>query len=580
MSEIESLRQRLDSITEEEARECNALLDHREVKAISVKELLQLAYSYFIPDYQRGYRWTELEVETLLNDISLASQQHTHCLQPLVLQRRKENNRYTVIDGQQRLTTISIILAWCATKDSSLHESIRPSIGYQTRINSKEFLDNISDKTDESNVDFYNMTVAYNCCRNSGKVPGDIKNRLLNDCYFILYIVNDSANEYEIFKRLNSGKIDLTNAELTKALLLHGRDYQEQVEMALHWDEMVRFFENDDFWYFICSNSESERYTQTRLDFLIELVAKTRSNYDRYASFRAIYGKKEYDSVWDCLMRYYQILRYWYEDTPSHSGDRKRQSFYHLVGFLVASGTDVETLLAVFGEKTKTECRKEFINTIKQGFGLPNEDKGDAKEKLGELISGRIYGRDNGQIAKILLLMNIATLELNGGEYSRYPFSLHHREKWSLEHIHARQEGYTEDRLRSYIQLLEKKGVTPPDEKLDKEMMYKECVDRFEHMYENGDFSYETSFGNLALLPRGINSKFKNAGYNEKRKMLVEECNSGKLSVIPICTRYAFFKYYSPEDDSNLVWDGKNAFDYTSKAIELIHYYLYHTYSL
>lgn len=571
MSEIESLKQRLDSLTEEEARQCNALLDHREVKAISVKELFQLGYSYFIPDYQRGYRWTEQEVHTLLNDISNASKEHTHCLQPLVLQRK--NNQYTVIDGQQRLTTISIILAWCASKR-------RPSIKYQTREESEKFLDNISDKPDESkelNVDFYNMTVAYNCCRNSGKVPDDIKNRLLKNCYFILYIADNNENEYEIFKRLNSGKIDLTNAELTKALLLHGRNYQEQLEKALHWDEMVRFFENDDFWYFICSDPESDRYTQTRLDFLIELAAKTRSNYDRYASFRAIYGKKEYDSVWESITRYYHILRYWYEDAPSHSGGRKRQSFYHLVGFLIASGScAIETLLSFYEEKTKTECRNDFINIIKQGFGLPDEDMGDAKEKLGELVSGQMYGRDNGLITKILLLMNIATLELNGGEYSRYPFSLHVREKWSLEHIHARQEKYTEDRLRSYIQLLKNKGEIAPDEKQDKEMMYKECMDRFENMYENDDFNYETSFGNLALLPRNINSKFNNAGYNEKRRMLVEECNSGKLSMIPICTRYAFFKYYSPGDDSNVVWDGKNASDYTSKAIELIHHYLYH----
>lgn len=322
-SQTELLAARLAGVTEAQAREINEFLDNREAKAISVGELLERAYQYFIPNYQRGYRWTPLEVKTLLHDIEEANGEKKHCLQPLVLIKREKDKEYAVIDGQQRLTTISIILAWCnqrAGGKADENDLLRPNIEYKTRARSKDFLDKISviykenaeanvnntiqnlqgaisDKmgkalSPNNNVDFFNMYEAYKCCADytPKRGWGAIKENLLNHCSFILYIAGEGENEHEIFKRLNSGKIALTNAELTKALLLHDRPYKEQLEMALKWDEMMHFFENDDFWYFICTEPESEKYQQTRLDFLIELVAGTESGagVDRYVSFRKI----------------------------------------------------------------------------------------------------------------------------------------------------------------------------------------------------------------------------------------------------------------------------------------------------
>ena len=93
----------------------------------SVSELLGM--KFFIPSYQRGYRWTEQQVNDLLNDVNGFKPtkdelgfESWYCLQPLVVARMKENDPrldneneddkkdwYEVIDGQQRLTTIFII---------------------------------------------------------------------------------------------------------------------------------------------------------------------------------------------------------------------------------------------------------------------------------------------------------------------------------------------------------------------------------------------------------------------------------------------------------------------------------------
>ena len=89
-----------------------------------------LERNFFIPSYQRGYKWTGQQVKDLLNDIyefaSIPNKtaEEFYCLQPLVVKKcdvntiavnelnsKFDNNIwYEVIDGQQRLTTIRILL--------------------------------------------------------------------------------------------------------------------------------------------------------------------------------------------------------------------------------------------------------------------------------------------------------------------------------------------------------------------------------------------------------------------------------------------------------------------------------------
>lgn len=54
---------------------------------------------FYVPSYQRGYRWGKEEVTRLLEDI-YTNGNKTYCLQPVVV--RKDGDRYELIDGQQR----------------------------------------------------------------------------------------------------------------------------------------------------------------------------------------------------------------------------------------------------------------------------------------------------------------------------------------------------------------------------------------------------------------------------------------------------------------------------------------------
>ncbi len=131
-----------------------------------------LGYNFIIKNYQRGYRWGKKEVTDLLDDLNDFIKKHskddvTYCLQPLIV-KKLEENQYEVIDGQQRLTTLHILLdlVYRSAKERNFN------IEYESRDGSEAFLNtlcidrNISEndkkviEENKNNIDFYFMTEA------------------------------------------------------------------------------------------------------------------------------------------------------------------------------------------------------------------------------------------------------------------------------------------------------------------------------------------------------------------------------------------------------------------------------------
>lgn len=157
---------------------------------IEIKPIRELFdYKFSIPNYQRGYRWGEQEIEELLSDLFEYSKSNEidgikhskfYCLQPVVIQETtKEKKEYELVDGQQRLTTIYLVLKYL--KD--VREIMFPddatniySLKYQIRDASADFLEKELYKDDSSskdNIDFYYISEAYKFI---GKWFNDSKN--------------------------------------------------------------------------------------------------------------------------------------------------------------------------------------------------------------------------------------------------------------------------------------------------------------------------------------------------------------------------------------------------------------------
>ena len=88
----------------------NNSMGTKKVEELLVSKSMPLGMQFYVPNYQRGYRWKESQVQQLLNDIKefdyeKNNEKKFYCLQPLVVTEDKENG-WVVIDGQQRLTTL------------------------------------------------------------------------------------------------------------------------------------------------------------------------------------------------------------------------------------------------------------------------------------------------------------------------------------------------------------------------------------------------------------------------------------------------------------------------------------------
>ena len=108
--------------------------------------------NFFVPSYQRGYRWSEIEVVRLLDDIYLTEGKRNYCLQPVVV--RKNGERYELIDGQQRLTTIYLIYRFMNEESFGFIDEPRFTLSYETREQSEDFLKSIDLSRKDENIDF------------------------------------------------------------------------------------------------------------------------------------------------------------------------------------------------------------------------------------------------------------------------------------------------------------------------------------------------------------------------------------------------------------------------------------------
>jgi uncharacterized protein with ParB-like and HNH nuclease domain len=86
-----------------------------EIAQLSIRELLTGNVDYVIPMYQRNYAWDEGEITQLIQDIiDYLPDGRNYYIGTLVVAERQEGRRtvYETIDGQQRLTTLSLLASY------------------------------------------------------------------------------------------------------------------------------------------------------------------------------------------------------------------------------------------------------------------------------------------------------------------------------------------------------------------------------------------------------------------------------------------------------------------------------------
>lgn len=570
-----------------------------------------LGKQFWIPSYQRGYRWNANNVTALLEDIwefignkkKKENPDEFYCLQPLVVKIR-EDSRYTVIDGQQRLTTILLILKYLeiTSEDGGIKDY---EITYDTRTDSKKFLGNfpITTKTAGDierdkfiNIDFWHIYKAYQAIKTWFE---DSKNKLkstetlepaeklelirsvfakslLDDVKVIWYPVLEGENEIDVFTRLNIGKIRLTDAELIKSLFLNSSNYKaldsgairlKQLEIASEWDRIEYTLQQPDFWAFISNNP---KYYSTRIEYIFDLISgnigNSKKDLGTFAYYQAKFKEKKVDLLfidkqWKEIKRYFQAFEDWFEN----------ELYYHKVGYLVNIGIDIKEIKKLWNKYDKVEFEKQLNDLITGCLG---------KIKL----EGIAYGNNN--IVNILLLFNIETIIQSKNSGYRFPFAKYQNEKWQIEHIDSNTTNLIrgKDEQDKWLEIA-KKHFNLEDELKGKVEAYKEMKsakqEEFDElreqiaMIENGgvkvDEEDKQGIGNLCLLDANTNQSYGNDLFVEKRRIITEKIKSGKF--IPLCTQNVFLKLYTKDTVSLLKWGNKDKENYFNKIAEILYKY-------
>ncbi len=582
-----------------------------------------LGSNFFIPAYQRGYRWTEQQVRDLLNDIwtftkdqNPHSQNKFYCLQPVVVKRIRQDGQpdgsFEVIDGQQRLTTIYLIIKYLAKmflKIESLEEEYHKPIfrlHYLTRPGSEEFLENI--REDNSNIDYYYIYSAYKTIErwfseDTNAIDRTDKNRFLdtllgkrNDprsVQVIWYEAGDELDSIELFTRLNMGKIPLTNAELIKALFLCESSFtgsggeetlRKKVQIAHIWDDIEHNMQDEDFWAFI-TNRRKEDFANA-IEMLFDIIArKPLGKSDPFHTFLYFLNQanKSTEALWELWLKiehYYLTLRQWY----------KEKNLYHKIGYLIATGDDLHELITASVELNKKTFEEDLNKKIGAKVNFELED-------LSYETSG-----DYKRISNVLLLFNVESIRTSDNITAFYPFKFHKGIAWSIEHIHAQNsEGLDKNKKEQWKKWLDEhrelikelaENTSAEDggeiwhsefhnlEHIDQEKltwdMFSAISGRVIELFsesgnqEKNDMHF---LGNLALLSQPDNTTLSNCVFEVKRREIIRMDKKG--SYIPICTRRVFLKYYNekPSTQQYYYWGREDRENYLREIKKIINYY-------
>lgn len=207
--------------------------------------------TFYIPVYQRNYDWKKSQCRTLFQDIqsiAVSENRFSHFMGTIVYVEGESNatfRAFTVIDGQQRLTTIMILLKAIVDSidDEDLKEDIFESYLINRRCpeslriklkpmkedarNFQRLIDNQISDMEDTQI-FYNYKLFMELLKESTLSPEQVYAGVQKLEIVYIELNEQKENPQLIFESLNSTGLDLTQADLIRNYLLMGKEYHTQ----------------------------------------------------------------------------------------------------------------------------------------------------------------------------------------------------------------------------------------------------------------------------------------------------------------------------------------------------------------
>lgn len=466
--------------------------------------------------------------------------QSFYCLQPIVV--KQKDKQYNVIDGQQRLTTIFLIVKFLDGRDLF-------DISYETRQeahqDSREFLQNIESKSKDkaTNIDFYHFYEAYQTIKaffSNSKINKDtFLTTLLQNCKVLWYEIDKSESESAVFRRLNIGKIPLQEAENIKALFLRKNEnlHSDEIrERAQFWYEAeLHLREERDFRYCVLASIDENSimpnikpYTLiddiSRIEVYLRAISSPKES-KLFEFFDEAYKNNKLDSKWDELESCVDN----FQGFASKGVSQRDREIFHYIGFLTQNGERISEIYALWKESGKS--KEHFAKKL---FKKICENISESIAKIDELD---YRNNDKRKIFALLLLANLQYLISDESSNKYFEFNSFVLERWSLEHIYAQNSQSLKEAIKSNDNATLKEWLTETQHYIESKELQKE-ISAFIATLESGtankkkrekllndideDFKSSDSLhsvGNLSLLDKDSNAKLGNLIFSKNVRL-------------------------------------------------------------
>lgn len=440
---------------------------------------------FHIPAYQRGYKWASKNendaIPILLSDLweafisSKNTQRKEYYMQYITVKKHSEGEYLEVIDGQQRLTSFSILLSVFNLLIENIENHAKDKLEYAIRddffkdhIYEKEKIKSfISERWDidkgirlnEKDVNtqdvFYlhSATVKIHDFLAIKKNEIDLGKFLEFILDYVMIIVNEvelHVDSERVFRNLNSNKIPLTESELVKGLLLtkaargsveqikqkHFREILEiRSSLGRQWDEIVTWVNNEkvkNFFFYQNNNKPySEKEFNSLLDkheklteqkalllLLLSMTFEKDSNVkdNKYLLFNYFHKQSKIisnsNNTLQNLKETFQIIRNYYQNNE----------IYNLIGYhFFSKGNEIDKL--VFLDKHLHDKKDDIKTYLRK----------KRNEKFPENIENLNFNDNPKEIQNMLLALSVFRTGKN--ETIKFDFYSFAKYNWSLEHI-------------------------------------------------------------------------------------------------------------------------------------------------
>lgn len=540
---------------------------------------------YNIPVYQRGYKWKPEQVTKLLEDINNFIPEHNkfYCLQNITLVPSKTENVFNVVDGQQRLTTLVVILSFLDQKEiakgkirfpeNSIRQETNKFINEIISVDASKLLDTDWDDFIEKYPDFDHQDIfylfsAYQAVNDwfvaSKANKNEFTKKLLNHVRLIANSISDDSKEEKIFGNLNSKRVPLDGADLVRAIIITRVAYEES-RKADTTKDIVRInerrvrigWEFDDInnWW---SKAEVKSYFKRFVSIKSDEISNGHKLFkdDKYPInlLLLLFAEKKGESkltlefieksnnnaleLYKEIIKLHSTLKDWFLD----------REIYHYLGFLFAQSKikfkDVWNWWNI-----ETNTRQEFKKLLKTRINTLVFNK-DTTTTINS-DTANWYDDEQSSLVKILILLDVYW-STKSNQVFLPPIAF---EKYGhdIEHIFPQNPKEIKDK-KSYIKFLIDNKLAEENKKLMTEFETKADEPEFQRQVNDYIQKYvgeirTNSIGNLVLLDASSNRSIGNNPYSVKRAVLIDEINRG--TYMRPHTLKVFVRYFDSGKNEN-----------------------------